>query len=140
MGSLQAASALMLFILMVPVCLGRISFLYIVSSFFYCIGILLFLLFQNAVYNKSYFDHSESGGFNWKGPSGNMLIMSFMGMLIPVTIVVIIKAIFNMDVAIYFMLITGIISTAISKYWLTWTYNRFLKRKYENMAGFRESS
>ena len=131
-------SVLMLFILMVFVFLGKFDFLYLISSFFYCIGFLYFLMFQNAVYNKSFFDHSESGAFNWKGTSGNMIMVTMIGMFAPVVLVIIINVIFNMIVANYFMLITGFIFTATSKYWLTWTYNRFLKRKYKNMEGFRQ--
>ena len=130
-------SVLILFILMAPVYLGRIGFLYIVSSFFYCIGFLFFLMFQNAVYNKSYLDHLESEMFILKLPSGNVFIISLIGMLFPVTIVVIIEAIFNMNIAVYFMLITGFVFTITANYWLRWTYNRFLKRRYENMEGFR---
>ena len=133
-------SVLVLCILMVFVFLGKIDFLYIISSFFYSIGFLFFLMFQNAVYNKSFFDHSESGMFNWKGTSGNMLMVTMIGMFVPIIIVVIINAIFDMTIASYFMLVTGFIFTATSKFWLTWTYNRFLKRKYKNMEGFRANN
>ena len=130
-------SILTLCILMIFIFLGDLDFLFIISSFFYCIGFLFFLMFQNAVYNKSYFDHSESGMFNWKGTSGNMLMVTMIGMFVPIILVVVIISVFNLMVACYFMLVTGFIFTVTSKYWLRWTYNRFLKRKYKNMEGFR---
>ena len=133
-------SVLMLFVMTVLVFMGSLDFLFVISVFFYAIGFLYFLMFQNAVYNKSFFDHSESGMFNWKGTSGNMMLISMLGMFCPIILVVIVKAIFNETVAYYFMLVTGFTFTITAKYWLTWTYNRFLKRKYKNMEGFRSNT
>ena len=138
--SYSSYSVLMLLVMTILVFMGKLDFLFLISVFFYMIGFVLFLMFQNAVYNKSFFDLSESGMFNWKGTSGNMLVVTMLGMFIPVIIVIIIKAIFNETVACYFMLVTGFTFTATSKYWLTWTYNRFLKRKYKNMEGFRSNT
>ena len=133
-------SVLVLLIMTILVFMGKLDFLFLISVFFYTTGLLFFLLFQNAVYNKSFFDHSESGMFNWKGTSGNMLIVSMLGMFVPLIIVTIVKAIFNETVANYFMLVLGFAFTVTTKYWLTWTYNRFLKRKYKNMEGFRSNT
>lgn len=133
-------SVLMLVILTVPVFIGQLQFLFLISLFFYTIGLLFFLMFQNAVYNKSFFDHSESGMFNWKGTSGNMLMVTMIGMIIPIAVVMIIKGIFGSDVANYFMLTVGVAFTVTVNYWLKWTYKRFLKRKYKNMEGFRSNT
>ena len=133
-------SVLMLPVLTVLVFIDKLDFLFLISIFFYTTGFLFFLMFQNAVYNKSFFDLSESGMFNWKGTSGNMLLVTMLGMFIPVILVAIIKGIFGVNVANYFMLVTGFIFTVTVKYWLTWTYNRFLKRKYKNMDGFRANN
>ena len=133
-------SAVVLLIMMISVFTGQLDFLFLISVFFYSIGFLFFLMFQNAVYNKSYLDLSETGMFNWKGTSGNMMIMSMTGLLFPIIIVVIINNIFGAMASNYFMLVTGFTFTVTTKYWLTWTYNRFLKRKYKNMEGFRANS
>jgi len=133
-------SVFMLLVMTILVYIGKLDFLFLISVFFYTIGVLFFLMFQNAVYNKSFFDHSESGMFNWKGTSGNMMMVTMLGMFGPIVLVVIIKAIFNEAVACYFMLITGFAFTVTTKYWLTWIYNRFLKRKYKNMEGFRSNT
>jgi len=125
---------------MIPVFQGKLSFLFVVSIFFYTIGFLFFLMFQNAVYNKSYFDLFDRGMFNWKGTSGNMIIITILAMLIPIIIVIIINSIFSQTVACYFMLATGLTFTLTSKLWIRWTYKRFLKRKYKNMEGFRSNA
>jgi len=135
-----AYSVLITCILTVLVFLGSLDLFFLIASFFYTIGFLFFLMFQNAVYNKSFFDHSESGMFNWKGTSGNMMMISMLGMFLPVVLVLIIKGVFNDTAANYFMLVTGLLFTLTSGYWLKWTYNRFLKRRYKNMEGFRSNT
>jgi hypothetical protein len=131
-------STLMLFLVSIFVIIGKLDFLFLISVFFYTIGFVFFLLFQNAVKNKSFIDHSESGANNQQGGiSGNMTFVAMFGLFIPVGMVVIIKVVFNDAVANYFMLVTGFAFTITAKYWLTWVHNRFLKRKYKNMEGFR---
>jgi len=131
-------SALMMLILSILAFMGKLDFLFLISIFFYTIGFLFFVMFQNAVYNKSFLDHS--GRANWKGVSGNTMIISMLGMFVPFALVIGISTIFNITVACYFMLITGFAFTITAKYWLTWIYNRFLKRKYINMEGFRSNT
>jgi hypothetical protein len=133
-------SLVVMLLMMIPVLQGKLDFLFITSTFFYTIGFLFFLMFQNAVYNKSYFDLSEGGAFNWKGTSGNMLLVTMIGMFIPTFLVLIIDALFSRTVACGFMLITGLSFTLTVNYWLKWTYNRFLRRRYKNMEGFRSNA
>lgn len=127
-------------LMMIPVYHGKVSFLFIVSTFFYTIGFLFSLMFQGAVYNKNYIDLFDRGTFNWKGTSGNTIIINMLAMFIPMTIVLTINAIFSQTVGCYFMLITGLAFTLTSNYWIKWTYSRFLNRKYKNMEGFRSNA
>ena len=130
-------STFMLLFVSIFVIIGKLDFLFLISVFFYTTGVVFFLLFQTAVKNKSFIDHSDSGANSRQGASGNMMFVMMFGMFIPVIIVVIIRAIFNDMVANYFMLVTGLAFTITAKYWLTWMHNRFQKRKYKNMEGFR---
>lgn len=132
-------SLFMVLVFMIFVFMGKLDFLFLISTFFYTVGVIYFLMFQNAVYNKSYFDLFDGGAMNWKGTSGNMLVVTLLGMFVPIFLISIIVIFFNMTVACYFMLITGFIFTVTTKYWLRWTYQRFLKRKYLNMEGFRSN-
>ncbi|MFT4221372.1 DUF5687 family protein [Dysgonomonas sp.] len=127
-------------LMMIPVYHGKVSFLFIVSAFFYTIGFLFFLMFQGAVYNKSYLDLFDRGTFNWKGTSGNIIIINMLAMFIPMSIVLTLNAIFPQTVGCYFMLITGLAFTLTSNYWIKWTYGNFLKRRYKNMEGFRSNA
>jgi len=126
-------------LLLIPAFQGRISGFLLVSLFFYVIGPIYFIVFQNAVYNKTYFDLFDKGMWNWKGQSGNTIAITMISMFIPVIIMLILNAIFGATVTYSFMLITGLAFTLSSKWWLIWIYNRFLKRKYKNMEGFRSN-
>jgi len=133
-------SGLMLIVLSVFVFLGKVDFLFLISVFFFSIGVVFFVIFQNAVYNKKYLNHVESGWFNWKDNTGNMALLMALYMTALFALVMIVNTLFNEMVANYFMLFTGIIFTFTANYWLKWIYRRFLKRKYKNMEGFRIES
>jgi hypothetical protein len=133
-------SLLVTFTLLVPVFSGKLSLLLVISILFFVTGPIYFLIFQNAVYNKTYFDLFDGGMMNWKGTSGNMLVITMVTMFIPLIILAIINALFSQTIASYFMLTTGLLFTFTSQYWLEWTYKRFLKRKYKNMEGFRSNA
>jgi hypothetical protein len=127
-------------LLLIPVFAGKLDLLFVVSLFFFSIGPIFFLIFQNAVYNKTYLDLFESGMMNWKGTSSNMLVISMVTMLAPAIILVIIHTLFGKEATCWVMLLTGITFTFTSQRWLNWTYNRFVKRKYKNMEGFRSNA
>jgi hypothetical protein len=130
-------SLLVTLVLLIPAFQGKISGFLLISLFFYTIGPIYFLIFQNAVYNKTHFDLFDKGMWNWKGQSGNMILIAMITMFVPVILVLILHFIAGETVTYWFMLITGLGFTLTSKYWLAWIYNRFLKRKYKNMEGFR---
>jgi hypothetical protein len=77
---------------------------------------------------------------NWKGTSGNMLLISMITMFVPVIVMLILNAIYGEIVTCWFMLLTGLAFTFTNQYWLKWIYNRFLKRRYKNMEGFRSNA
>jgi len=130
-------SLLVTLLLLIPAFQGKISGFLLVSLFFYVTGPIYFIIFQNAVYNKTYLDLFDKGMWNWKGQSGNMLVITMITMFVPVIIMLLLNAFFGATVTYGFMLITGLAFTLTSNRWLTWIYNRFLKRKYNNMEGFR---
>ena len=130
-------STFVLCFLMIPVFIGKLDFLHLISIYFYTIGPLYFVVFQNAVYNKKFFNHSHNKSTNIDLISTSTIMISFFCLLLICYIAMFLFIIFNETIACYFMLITGLTFTFTANYWLKWTYNRFLKRKYKNMAGFR---
>jgi len=127
-------------LLLIPVFNGKLNLLLLVANLFYVTGPVFFMVFQNAVYNKTYFDLFDRGMMNWKGQSGSMVAITMITMFLPVVLVLILIGIFGKETAYWFMIIIGLLFTLTSKQWLQWTYNRFLKRRYKNMEGFRANT
>jgi hypothetical protein len=116
---------------------GILSYMLVTSAFFYYIGFIYCCLFQNGVYNKTYFDLNDSGFMNWKSSSTSMIVISMFAMFIPLALVSAIQIMTSEDIACYFMLIVGLSFVLGSDVWLKWTYNRMMKRRYIIMDGFR---
>jgi hypothetical protein len=137
---LYASYALIIsLLLLIPVFQGKLSLLLLIANLLYVTGPIFFMIFQNAVYNKTYIDLFDRGMMNWKGQSGSMIAITMITMFLPVVLVLIIIAFFGKETAYWFMIVTGIAFTLTSQQWLQWTYNRFLKRRYKNMEGFRSN-
>jgi len=126
-------------VLMIPAFQGKISLLLILSLYFFVVGFIYFLIFQNAIYNKSYFDPFDGSMMNWKGTSSSMMIITLLTMFVPLLSVIGINSIWGLDVACYFMLTIGVVFFLTCNIWLKWIYSRFQKRRYTNMNGFRNS-
>jgi hypothetical protein len=124
-------------ILLVPAFQGKISAFMLIAMLLYVVGPVYFLIFQNAVFNKTHYDLYEKGMMNWKGTSGNMLVISMITMFVPVIIILVINMIWNQTVTCCFMSVIGLAFLLTSNLWLKWTYKRFLKRRHKNMEGFR---
>lgn len=115
---------------------NSVSPLFWIAIFFFEIGVLLFFIFQNAVYNKQRFDIM--------GPlrnisSLNLTSLFATGLIIPmIGLVLLISWLTTEEIANYFMLGIGILFTFTSPLWIKNIYKRFLSRKFENIDGFRK--
>ena len=126
--------------LLIPVFHGKISLLFLFAMFFYTVGPVYFMLFQNAVYNKTYIDLFDRGMMNWKGQSGTMIVIGMLSMFLPILSVMLMKALWGETLTLWMMLLAGLAFVITSRFWLRWIYKRFLKRKYRNMEGFRSNA
>ena len=126
-------------LLLIPVFHGKIDLLFLIALFFFTIGFFFFLIFQNAVYNKSYLDLFEGGMMNWKGTSGSMLMITMLSLFIPAAIIRLIAYFSSPEIANYTMLGIGLLFTIFSDRWIKSVYKRFMKRRYKNMEGFRSN-
>jgi len=136
----SSTALIMTLLLLIPAFQGKIPLMLVIADFLYVIGPISFMIFQNAVYNKSYIDLFDRGMMNWQGQSGNRVVLTLITMFLPVILVLIIIGFFGKETAYWFMIIVGILFTVTSQQWLRWIYNRFLKRKYINMEGFRTNN
>jgi hypothetical protein len=136
----SAYSVFAALLMLIPVFSGKLELLFVIGLLFFVTGPIYFLIFQNAVYNKTYIDIFDGGMMNWKGSSPSMMVITLTTMFVPVIILMTLNGIFGKEVTGWFMLVVGLGFTCTSQYWLEWTYKRFLKRKYKNMEGFRSNA
>ena len=103
-------------------------------------GFQYFMLFQLAVTNNiavplnSKFV-SKSGVENSKW----QFVVSFSVMLLPAVVISLIKFMLGNTWAYVFMLVVGMAFVGTHRLWLRNIYNRFMKRRYINMEGYRAS-
>ncbi|MDR0995246.1 MAG: DUF5687 family protein [Tannerella sp.] len=133
-----AISSLTLLLALIPVALGLLDFLELISIFFYAVGFLYFIMFQNVIYNKSHMDLAASPWFNYSGLSGNSYVITLFAIIVPIALAIIVRYLCGKTAESLFMLLVGLAFTLTAKRWLAWTARRFLRRKYANMAVYRE--
>ena len=118
--------------------LPGISFWLIASMLLYVIGPMYFCILQNAVYCKKRVDILAKP-HRFQGFEG-FSVYAFLNVIAYIILIVtvgIISKIISEKAAIIYMVVTGITFTATSPIWIRNIYNRFLKRKYQNMEAFR---
>lgn len=123
---------------LLPVTQGKISLLTSLGCLLFSTGVVFPFLFQLAVYNDSTIHLNEKltkAGRDTKV----QLIMSSVALFVPMIIMYALVELFSSDIAAITMITVGIIGTVLHPLWLRNIYNRFMKRRYTNMDGFRNS-
>lgn len=129
------------FILLLPTVIsGKWSLLMVTSYGVFTAGFQFFLFFQLAVTNRTtrplntkFISKSGMENSSWQ------FIVEMFCLFVPVIFVSVIQALFNETIAYIVMLVIGVVFIATHRLWLRNIYNRFMKRRYGNMAGFRAS-
>lgn len=125
------------FLIMLPAVFGeKFSWLMMFAYLFLTSGLLYFIMFQLAVYNKQTLplDQKITGKNNVE--NGLQLILEMVGMFLPLLLVSILLLIFDESVAYLVMIAIGLLFTLTYPYWLHNVYCRMMSRKYENLEGF----
>lgn len=127
-------------VLMIPaIVMGKIAILMAVSWAIFSIGFIYFALFQLVVYNTKTVPLNAKIGVRQNAGTGLQNLVSFATLGLPILLYFVLKSIFNETVSLYILLVIGIGFIATSRIWITNVYNRFMKRRYKNMEGFRDS-
>jgi hypothetical protein len=129
-----------LLIMIAPVTQGKLNVIDILAAFFITTGFVFFIMFQLTVYNKSTMNLNQK--VMGRNSTGNWFqsLLVIAGFFLPVILIAILNAIFtNKQVSVYVILGIGIVFTLLHPVWLRNVYNRFMKRRYINMEGFRAS-
>lgn len=128
-----------LFMLMLPaVFTGKITLLEAFAWAFYAIGFNYFCSFQLAVYNKQTIPLNETVTSR-QANGGIQLIINLIILGLPMTAYNLLKNLLDETITHIIFLTVGIIFTLISPLWIRNIHHRFMRRRYENMEGFRNS-
>jgi hypothetical protein len=122
-----------------PAVMGKITFATILSWMLFTAGPMYCLLFQLAVYNKKTtpLNAKITGRQNMGTSIQNIISVASFGL--PLLVYpLLVKTLGNATTNVILSLI-GIAFIATNRLWMKNVYDRFMKRRYENMAGFRDS-
>lgn len=126
-------------IMLIPIAKGKISFLMAISYMLFTAGFVFAMMLQLAVYNKKTLPLNANVMRSNKGGSLFQSIIISCAFFLPLLINSGLTAFFEQDTAFLIMMGMGLILIATHNIWIKNIYNRFMKRRYENMEGFRES-
>ena len=136
----QCTLLLLPFIIMIiPIVKGKLTLLSALSCFFLTCGFTFWVLMQLAVFNKltlnlnTKLTGKNSGGTIFQ----SMIIMA--GFFGPILVIRLFSALFSESTSLLIILIVGLTFTLSHPLWMRNIYKRFMKRRYENMEGFRSS-
>ena len=126
-------------IMIIPIVKDKLTLLSALACFFLASGFTFWILMQLAVYNKLTLNlNTKVTGKNSGGTFfQSMIIMA--GFFGPVIVIRPLIALFNETTALLIILGIGLAFTLTHPLWLRNIYQRFMKRRYENMEGFRSS-
>ena len=136
----HTAMLLVPFVLMIPaVIAGKFSLLMMFAYMFICSGLLYFMLFQLAVYNKQTLPlNSKITGKN-SVENGMQLVIEMLAMFLPLVVVAALVLLFDETTAYWSLIGIGLLFTLTHPLWLRNVYTRMMRRKYENLEGFHAS-
>lgn len=137
---LYSAGIVIPFVLMLPaIIMGKIVLLTAISWAFFTVGCIYFGLFQLAVYNIKTIPLNTKliGRQNTGTAMQNIISMATFG--VPLLFYFLFNALLGETVTAWILLVIGLGFILTSRYWLKNVYNRFMKRRYKNMEGFRDS-
>ena len=126
-------------IMIIPIVKGKLTQLSALSCFFLTSGFTFWVLMQLAVFNKltlnlnTKLTGKNSGGTFFQ----SMIIMA--GFFGPILVIRLLTALFSESTSLLTILIVGLVFTLTHPLWMRNIYKRFMKRRYENMEGFRSS-
>ena len=124
---------------MIPVAKGKIPFLMSLSYMLFTAGFVFAMMLQLAVYNKKTLPLNANVMRSNRGSSLFQTIIISCAFFLPLIINKALTAFFEQDTACIIMMIIGLLLIATHNIWIKNIYNRFMKRRYENMEGFRDS-
>lgn len=128
-----------LLFMLFPVYKCKITLLMAFAYLVFTVGVVFFLLLQLAVYNTRTLPlNSTIMKSNKSSTTAQMIIMG-LAMGIPLILDSLLTALFSETIAYTLLMVIGLAFITTHNLWIKNIYNRFMKRRYENMEAFRSS-
>lgn len=121
-----------------PVAKGKLTVIDAFGCLFFTSGTVFPFLFQLAAYNDTTLRLNEKitkAG----GSTKAQMICSFAALFLPMIVMYTLMTLFSEDVAAWCMFGIGLVGTLLHPIWLRYVYKSFMRRRYKNMDGFRNS-
>lgn len=137
---LYSIGVLIPFVLLIPAMfMGKITLLNAATFTFFTTGPIYFMLFQLAVYNTKTVPLNEGLTGRQSSGTGFQTLVSFGAFGVPMILYFSLTSILGEVTGQWILLIIGILFTVTSHVWIKNVYDRFMKRRYLNMEGFRDT-
>lgn len=128
------------FILMIPaMATGKITVLSCVAWALFTVGCVYFCLFQMAVYNTRTINLNAKMTSRSSVGTGLQNLINMAAFAIPLVINGLLVAAVGQTITSWVLIALGLGFILTSRWWLKNIYHRFMKRRYRNMEGFRDS-
>lgn len=121
-----------------PIVEDKLTVVTALGCMFFSTGVIFPFLFQLAVYNNNTIHLNEKLTRSGRSTKAQM-IFSSVALFVPMGFMYMLMLILSESVASIVMLVIGVAGTFLHSVWLRHIYRRFMKRRYVNMAGFRDS-
>lgn len=137
---LYSISIIIPFILMIPtIVMGKISFLSCLGWAIFVAGFVYFCMFQLAVYNTNTIGLNIKMTNRQNLGTGIQNLVTFAALGVPLALYSLLNILFSENITALIQILIGLGFILTNKYWLKNVYNRFMKRRYQNLEGFRNS-
>jgi len=137
--TLYSIAIIIPFLLMIPaIATGKVALLTCISWAIFSVGCIYFFLFQMAVYNNKTIDLNAKMTGRRTG-TGLQNVISIAAFGVPILLNGVLNATIGQPTSSWILIAIGAAFILTSNIWLKNVYIRFMKRRYKNMEGFRDS-
>lgn len=127
-------------LLMIPaMATGKLSVLSCIAWAIFVAGCVYFCLFQMAVYNNKTVDLNAKMTNRQNMGTGLQNLIAGAAFGIPLLLNFLLMEIWGATITAWILIAIGAGFILTSRFWLKNVYHRFMKRRYKNMEGFRDS-
>ena len=125
------------FLIMLPaVFTGKFTVLMLLAYMLLTAGMMHFIIFQLAVYNKQTLPLQQKMTAKGNFENGMQLVIELVALFGPGAIVAVGYFLVGLEYTYLFMCVLGLLFIITQPLWIRNIYNRMMMRKYENLEGF----